>query len=397
MSKSLFYSFIAVLFTALLSCSKEDDEVFLDVDNNSIHLKQSETSASLSISSNSNWQITNTCNWLTISETNGEGNKTLKITATNNTSFDSRKCNISIKSGSIEKNVSIEQDGLEYVAMQSLKITNKNLSLKKGSSINLTYDVVPSNATGKDSVQWISDNPQIATINEKGLLVGVTPGKCNITLKYNNGDITNTQEIEVQSEPLTGIQFTINNISLCYGSYGLLGVQPIPSDAQLPDLIFTSSNPSILSVDNMGNYKISDTKEETEVTVTVKTIDNKFSDILKVKVSDIIVYASGLNIRISYPTKQVSFKAQITNIVNIKVLGFVLYDHNGLLRSLFNSSPTFDKYYTTDTIDISDMPENGDKLSDKLSTWTCEINYLIDGDPVMRTKRVKVDAHRWGS
>lgn len=396
MSKSLFYSFIAVLFTSLLSCSKEDDEVFLDVDNNSIHLKQSEASASLSISSNSNWQITNTCNWLTISETNGEGNKTLKITATNNTSFDSRKCDISIKSGSIEKNISIEQDGLEYVSMQSLKITNKNLSLKKGSSINLTYDVVPSNATGKDSVQWISDNPQIATINEKGLLVGVTPGKCNITLKYNNGDITNTQEIEVQSEPLTGIQFTINNISLCYGSYGLLGVRPIPSDAQLPDLIYTSSNPSILSVDNMGNYKISEGKQETEVTVTVKTIDNKLSDVLKINVSDIFVNVSGLNFIISEPTKQVSFKAYVQSIGNVKVQGLALYDHTGLLRSLFQFEPTMDRY-RTETIDISDMSENGDLLFDKLSTWTCDINYLIDGDPVMRTKRVKVNAHQWGS
>ena len=395
MNKYLFYILMTVFSAGLLSCSKEDDSAYLNVDNEVIHFKKSESSKYLSISCNSSWQVISDSKWFYFSESLGVGDATLKITASENQTFAPRKNIVSITSGKITKEITIEQEGELYVPLQSLKINNKNLSIEKGSSINLTYDVVPSNATGKDSVQWISDNPQIATINEKGLLVGVTPGKCNITLKYNNGDITNTQEIEVQSKPLTGIQFTINNPYLCYGSYGLLEVQPIPSDAQLPDLIYTSSNPSILSVDNMGNYKISEGKQETEVTVTVKTIDNKLSDILYIKVSDIFVNVSGLNFIISEPTKQVSFKAYIQNIGNVKVQGFALYDHTGLLRSLFQYEPTMYRY-RTETIDISDMSENGDLLFDKLSTWTCDINYLIDGDPVMRTKRVKVNGHMWG-
>ena len=69
----------------------------------------------------------------------------------------------------------------KYVAVKSVtlgEVTGR--VLKKGSTKRLTATINPSNATNK-SVEWVSSNPNVLTVDQNGLVTAVGKGKAKIT------------------------------------------------------------------------------------------------------------------------------------------------------------------------------------------------------------------------
>ena len=66
-----------------------------------------------------------------------------------------------------------------------------------GEPFQLTIEIEPNNATNK-SVTWTSSNPDVATVDENGLVTAVAErGTTIITVTTNDGGFTDTVEIEV--------------------------------------------------------------------------------------------------------------------------------------------------------------------------------------------------------
>ncbi|MBQ9877686.1 MAG: Ig-like domain-containing protein, partial [Bacteroidales bacterium] len=68
------------------------------------------------------------------------------------------------------------------VAVQSVEIEPKEISLEIGISTKLTATVKPDNASDKTPA-WSSDNTSVATVDAKGQVIGIAVGTANITLK----------------------------------------------------------------------------------------------------------------------------------------------------------------------------------------------------------------------
>jgi uncharacterized protein YjdB len=67
-----------------------------------------------------------------------------------------------------------------------VKITPTALKLKVKESKKLAASVIPVNASNK-GIKFISSNPKVATVNNSGVVTGVSKGKVTITAKSVEG------------------------------------------------------------------------------------------------------------------------------------------------------------------------------------------------------------------
>ena len=75
------------------------------------------------------------------------------------------------------------------VAVESVAVEPKTLSLKVGETGTLTATVAPENATNK-TVTWTSNKTDIATVSDKGVVTAVAAGEATITVTTEDGSKT---------------------------------------------------------------------------------------------------------------------------------------------------------------------------------------------------------------
>ena len=164
--------------------------------------------------------------------------------------------------------------------MTSITLDKTSASLKAGQTITLTAIVNPSDATDK-SVTWTSSNPSVATV-ENGVVKAIKVGNATITAK--SGDKTATCAIKVEATPVTSITLDKTGASLRAGESITLIATVNPSDATDKSVTWSSSNPSVATVEN-GVVKA--------IKVGNATITAKAGNVLVTCIIDVVPSASG--------------------------------------------------------------------------------------------------------
>ena len=139
---------------------------------------------------------------------------------------------------------------VEATPVTSITLDKTTASLRAGQSIKLAATVNPSDATDK-TVTWTSSNPSVATV-ENGMVKAIKVGSTTITAKA--GDRTATCAVTVEATPVTSITLDKTTASLRAGQSIKLAATVNPSDATDKTVTWTSSNPSVATVEN-GNVK----------------------------------------------------------------------------------------------------------------------------------------------
>ena len=104
--------------------------------------------------------------------------------------------------------------GSDPVAVTSVSLDESEISLKIGKTQSLTATVTPANATNK-SVTWTSNNTNVATVSNAGLVTAVGTGNATITVTTEDGNKTATCAVEVvAASPKSSLIFTAK----CNGS-----------------------------------------------------------------------------------------------------------------------------------------------------------------------------------
>lgn len=75
---------------------------------------------------------------------------------------------------------------ISYTALSSITLNAANVNMKVNEAIQLTANLIPSNATDKE-ITWKSSNKKVATVTNTGLVTGVKNGTCTITATASNG------------------------------------------------------------------------------------------------------------------------------------------------------------------------------------------------------------------
>lgn len=83
---------------------------------------------------------------------------------------------------------------IDQVPASSILLAQTKLTMKKGDTVNLTYEMLPKDTT--DTITMASDNKRVVTVTNGGKITAVGTGTATITMMTTSG-ITNTVEVHV--------------------------------------------------------------------------------------------------------------------------------------------------------------------------------------------------------
>lgn len=183
-----------------------------------------------------------------------------------------------VKPGTAKITVKTEQGGLTAVctvkverAVKSLSLSKKSLTVKSGTTYNLSGTVSPSNATNK-TLTWTSSNTSVATVNSKGQIKAIGGGTATITCKTSNG-ITAKCSLTVTQSP-TSVKLNTSATNVYTKETVKLTATVLPSSATDKGVTWSSSNTSVATVTSNGT--VTGVKSGKAV-ITVKTKNGGFT------------------------------------------------------------------------------------------------------------------------
>ena len=154
--------------------------------------------------------------------------------------------------------------------VKSITINEGQVSIERTKTTQLTVTILPEDA-GDKSVTWSSDNDEIATVDDKGLVTAVATGTTTITATTNDGSGL-TAECQVTVTPLkaTGIKLDKTEVSLERDATVQLAATVTPDNADDRTVIWSSNDNGIARVDDSGRVTAISVGT---TTITAKTYD----------------------------------------------------------------------------------------------------------------------------
>lgn len=177
------------------------------------------------------------------------------------------------------------ETGEPLVKVTEIKVSPEKRKVNVGGECELKVIFTPDNASNRNVI-WTSSNEQIATVNENGIVKGISEGKCSIKAISSDGGYESSCEINVVSiYELTELSFEQAVIQLFpTKSYQL---QPLktPSTAVVDGLQWSSSDDNIAKVDQNG---LVEAVKPGTVIISVKTADGELEATCKIQVNNIV-------------------------------------------------------------------------------------------------------------
>ncbi len=173
------------------------------------------------------------------------------------------------------------------VKVVSVALSSTTVSLTEGDSQSITVTISPSNATDK-KYTFSSSDTSIVTIDENGKISALKAGEATITVTTSDGNKTATCKVTVKDKgiPVESLSLDKTELSLTEKQTETLTATVHPENATNTDVTWTSSDPSIATVDENG--KITAVKEG-EVTITVTSSDGNKTATCKVLINAIVL------------------------------------------------------------------------------------------------------------
>ena len=185
------------------------------------------------------------------------------------------------------------------IDITNININKNNITMYVGDTEQLFATIEPNNATNKD-ISWLSDNTNIATIDQTGKVTALNQGYVTITAVSTNGVTAKCQiKIEPKTNPIIDTNIEVTNIILNETSKTIylnsnsktvnLTATVEPSNATNKNIIWTSSNNNIAKVEN-GKVTALNTGT---ATITAKIEGDKHEASFKLTVKKKIIIVIG--------------------------------------------------------------------------------------------------------
>lgn len=144
------------------------------------------------------------------------------------------------------------------VKATTLTINKNNTSIEKGETETLKATVLPENTTDDTTITWSSDNENIATIDQNGIVTAVVPGTAIIKAQMGSeGNILEATCTVKVTCALQSISLDKTEIALIIGGEKeeeILAVSknPVDADSLLEDVVWASENEQVATVNQNG-------------------------------------------------------------------------------------------------------------------------------------------------
>lgn len=186
-----------------------------------------------------NWSTSN-ANVATVDEQGnvlaaGLGQATITVTA-NDGSGISASCTVTV----------------EPTLVEEIVLSQTTATLRVGDEIQLSAIVMPDDATD-GSVTWSSSNPAVATVDGEGNVSAISLGTAQIVVTAKDGSgVSASCSITVEATPVESIFLSHTQATLRVGGSLQITATVFPDDATDLSFTWSSSNPSVATVDING-------------------------------------------------------------------------------------------------------------------------------------------------
>ena len=144
----------------------------------------------------------------------------------------------------------------EKVAVTGISFEKTSISLVRSKSTELKVKFSPSNAT-VTSVNWSSADSKIATVDRNGKVTGRAEGTTTITAATKDGKYTATCTVEVTRTAVKLEEIELDeDLEFLVGEESELIPYFYPENSANTEVTWSSSNPSVVSVDDKGKIKM---------------------------------------------------------------------------------------------------------------------------------------------
>lgn len=173
--------------------------------------------------------------------------------------------------------------GGTVIKVTEISFAEPSMEAFVGSELNLTITIAPDDASDK-SVEWTSDNVDVATVDQDGKVECIGAGTANITVKAKDGSglaATCTITVKNVEVPVTSIELNWENEELKVGESRVLIATVTPENASNKRIKWSSSDDTVAVVDASGAVTA---KKEGVATITATTEDGGKTATCKVSV-----------------------------------------------------------------------------------------------------------------
>ncbi len=146
--------------------------------------------------------------------------------------------------------VPVPLEGIEFKDELGGKV-DLDKTTKKSFDLSPYVELVPSNTTEDDDLEWSSDKPEIASVDTNGVVTAVGNGTANVTVKC--GEFSATIPVNVTTS-VGSLTFTQSNYTVNFEETRNLKDELTvnPEDAVYDKIEWSSDKPEIASVDENG-------------------------------------------------------------------------------------------------------------------------------------------------
>ena len=142
--------------------------------------------------------------------------------------------------------------GLSYNDVESIELNKYYTTLERESEVQLIAKSLPEDADDKNVI-WSSDNEEIATVDENGLVTAIGVGETVITATAHDGSGVKAEcKITVEPKMVNSVSLNKSELTLRRFSSEQLYATVLPEYADNKTVIWSSGNEYIATVDENG-------------------------------------------------------------------------------------------------------------------------------------------------
>ena len=159
--------------------------------------------------------------------------------------------------------------------VKGVTLNKSDLRLYTNKTEQLIATITPENATNKN-VTWTSSNPDVATVDENGLVTAVSGGSGSIIVTTEDGGYTAVCNFTIYNVPIDSASLNPSVFEMPEGAKKKLDVVCLPENACIKSITWWSSNKRVASVGVDGVVAANNIGTATISAKIVDYFDNKF-------------------------------------------------------------------------------------------------------------------------
>ena len=269
-------------------------------------------------------------------------------------------------------------EDLSVIPVTGITISPKPVHVELNQTATLDATISPANATNQN-VDWSSSDPDIATVDQNGVITPLAVGTTIITATTQDGNFTDTVTVDVYQNPVTttpveGITISPTSKTIVVGESFKFTEAINPEDASNPNVFWDSGDLAIATVDgdgvvtgvNPGTVNITVSTEEGEKTATaiVKVVTAVEEIVIN---EQNVTGKTGESVRLTYIIKPEE-AAEATLIWTSSDESIATVNEDGIVSGVSNGTVTITATDASGTV-----------------KGTTKITFTADGEPVPNT------------